>query len=223
MSGVITMTDVVRQLSRCQGSSCTVAVFTIMTDDVVFCRKTDQVYDIWTIMKERRLKNIPVTDETCVPIGLLNARDALEVLLVEVEQEESLLRDYVMCVGYPTMVLVTGPRSKRMHESPASRAATPTAMPHGPAPITAMSMGLLLEATVVTESPRRTRRGLQDHAMHGALLRLRAIERNQPETAVAETIEMIAIVRAEGDSGFARREDEAAGAVHIGHVDDVPL
>ena len=100
MSGVITKTDVVRQISRCQGSSCTVAVFTIMTDDVVFCRTTDKVSDIWTIMKERRLKNIPVTDEACVPIGLLNARDALEVLLVEVEQEESLLRDYVMCVGY---------------------------------------------------------------------------------------------------------------------------
>ena len=51
-------------------------------------------------MKERRLKNVPVTDEASVPIGLLNARDALEVLLAEVEQEESLLRDYVMCVGY---------------------------------------------------------------------------------------------------------------------------
>ena len=100
LSGVITKTDVVRQISRCQGSSCTVAVSAIMTDDVVFCRTTDQVSDIWAIMKERRLKNIPVTDEASIPIGLLNARDALEVLLTEVEQEETLLRDYVMCVGY---------------------------------------------------------------------------------------------------------------------------
>ena len=100
LSGVITKTDVVRQISRCQGSSCTIAVSAIMTDDVVFCRPTDQVSEIWAIMKERRLKNIPVTDEACFPIGLLNARDALEVLLTEVEQEETLLRDYVMCVGY---------------------------------------------------------------------------------------------------------------------------
>lgn len=100
LSGVITKTDVVRQISRCQGSSCTVAVSAIMTDDVVFCRPTDQVSEIWAIMKERRLKNIPVTDEASVPIGLFNARDALEVLLTEVEQEETLLRDYVMCVGY---------------------------------------------------------------------------------------------------------------------------
>lgn len=100
LSGVITKTDVVRQISRCQGSSCTVAVSAIMTDDVVFCRPTDQVSDIWAIMKERRLKNIPVTDAASIPIGLINARDALEVLLTEVEQEETLLRDYVMCVGY---------------------------------------------------------------------------------------------------------------------------
>lgn len=100
LSGVITKTDVVRQISRCQGSSCTVAVSAIMTDDVVFCRPSDQVAAIWAIMKERRLKNIPVTDDASVPIGLLNARDALEVLLTEVEQEETLLRDYVMCVGY---------------------------------------------------------------------------------------------------------------------------
>lgn len=100
LSGVITKTDVVRQISHCQGSSCTVAVSTIMTDNVVFCRQTDLVSDVWAIMKERRLKNIPVTDEASVPIGLLNARDALEVLLTEVKQEETLLRDYVMCVGY---------------------------------------------------------------------------------------------------------------------------
>lgn len=100
LSGVITKSDVVRQISRCQGSSCTVAVSAIMTDDVVFCRPTDQVSDIWAIMKERRLKNIPVTNAGSIPIGLLNARDALEVLLTEVEQEETLLRDYVMCVGY---------------------------------------------------------------------------------------------------------------------------
>ena len=51
-------------------------------------------------MKERGLKNIPVVDQDSRPIGVLNARDALEVLLEEVEYEELLLREYVMCVGY---------------------------------------------------------------------------------------------------------------------------
>jgi len=100
LSGVITKTDVVRQISRCQGASCTVAVATVMTDDVIFCRPSNPVSDVWAIMRERRLKNIPVTDAASQPLGILNARDALQVLLTEAENEEALLRDYVMCVGY---------------------------------------------------------------------------------------------------------------------------
>ena len=51
-------------------------------------------------MKERGLKNIPVTDQDFRPVGVLNARDVLKVLLKEVENEETLLRDYVMGIGY---------------------------------------------------------------------------------------------------------------------------
>ena len=42
-----------------------------MTEDVASCQPTDQVSDIWAIMKERRLKSIPVTDAASVPIGTL--------------------------------------------------------------------------------------------------------------------------------------------------------
>ena len=71
-----------------------------MTRTVILCHPTDPLHDIWLIMKERGLKNIPVVDQDSRPIGVLNARDALEVLLEEAEYEEGLLRDYVMCVGY---------------------------------------------------------------------------------------------------------------------------
>ena len=71
-----------------------------MTRNVILCRPNDLLHDVWSIMKERGLKNIPVVDQDSRPIGMLNARDALEVLLEEAEYEEGLLRDYVMCVGY---------------------------------------------------------------------------------------------------------------------------
>ena len=51
-------------------------------------------------MKARGLKNVPVTDEDSRPVGVLNARDVLQALLRVVKNEESLLRDYVMNVGY---------------------------------------------------------------------------------------------------------------------------
>ncbi len=34
------------------------------------------------------------------PLGVLSAGDVLQAQLQDVEDEEALLRDYVMCVGY---------------------------------------------------------------------------------------------------------------------------
>lgn len=100
LAGVITKTDVVGQISQCQGCSCTTAVSSVMTQDVVVCRLGDRVDAAWSSMKDRGLKNIPITDHESRPVGVLNARDALQALLQEVENEESFLRDYVMTVGY---------------------------------------------------------------------------------------------------------------------------
>src|SRR6185312_2966299 len=38
LAGVITKTDIVRQISHCQGSSCTIAASSVMTRDPVACR-----------------------------------------------------------------------------------------------------------------------------------------------------------------------------------------
>ena len=71
-----------------------------MTRDVVVCKPGQLLSDVWSIMKMRELKNIPVVNAESHPIGMLNARDALQLLLQEAQDEELLLRDYVMCVGY---------------------------------------------------------------------------------------------------------------------------
>lgn len=100
VTGIITKTDVVGQMSRCQGASCTMAASLAMTRDVVACRPSELLQDVWKRMKERKLKNIPVLDQDSRPIGVLHARDILQVLLEESEDEESMLRDYVMGIGY---------------------------------------------------------------------------------------------------------------------------
>ncbi len=71
-----------------------------MTRIVTFCRPGDPLPEVWSVMKQHRLKNIPIVDQDVRPLGVLNARDALEALLEEVEYEEILLREYVMCIGY---------------------------------------------------------------------------------------------------------------------------
>jgi CBS domain-containing protein len=100
VAGVITKTDVVGQMSRCQGASCTRAASLAMTRDVVVCRPGELLQDVWKRMKGRKLKNIPVVDQDSRPIGVLHARDILQVLLNEAQDEESMLRDYVMGIGY---------------------------------------------------------------------------------------------------------------------------
>jgi CBS domain-containing protein len=100
MVGVLTKTDIVGQITQCIGSGCTARVDTIMTRDVASCQPGEPLRDIWSMMKIRGLQRIPVVDQVGKPVGIIYARDALQALLGEIENDETLLRDYVMNVGY---------------------------------------------------------------------------------------------------------------------------
>ncbi|MEP7281248.1 MAG: CBS domain-containing protein [Rubrivivax sp.] len=100
IAGVITKSDVIAQISVCQGAACGVAAALVMSADVLQCSPGDRLHEVWSKMKARNLKNIPIAGADGRPIGVLNARDALGALLQDAKNEESLLRDYVMGVGY---------------------------------------------------------------------------------------------------------------------------
>ena len=100
IAGVVTKADVVREISTCTGCSCTAMVSDVMTRDVKTCQPEQSLLDVWDIMKTNSLKQIPVRDQESRPLGVLYANDALETLLNQVEQDELLLRDYVMGIGY---------------------------------------------------------------------------------------------------------------------------
>lgn len=50
--GVVTKTDVVGRISTCQGASCTCAVATVMTRDVLTCSSHDGLSTLWERMRE---------------------------------------------------------------------------------------------------------------------------------------------------------------------------
>ena len=100
MIGVITKTDVVARISECAGASCTTPAASVMTSDVLACRPEQPLSEVWTLMKARRLKRLPVADAEGRPAAVVSAHQVMEGLLKEVEREDELLRDYVMCVGY---------------------------------------------------------------------------------------------------------------------------
>jgi CBS domain-containing protein len=100
MAGVVTKTDVVRQISHCQGASCTCPVSTVMTRDVLSCRAPDKLADVSRRMMDRHFKNIPVVDSNDRPLAVLTARAILRVLLGDSEFDEAQLMDYVKGIGY---------------------------------------------------------------------------------------------------------------------------
>jgi predicted transcriptional regulator len=81
---------------RCRGCACTTTVAKVMTQSVTSCRPSDLLQDVWSIMKRHGFLHIPVMDRDSRLFGLLNARDALQALLEEVEDEESLLLENIM-------------------------------------------------------------------------------------------------------------------------------
>jgi CBS domain-containing protein len=98
--GVMSKLDVVKHISQCSGLACTIAVSAVMTRDVISCRPNDWLRDVWGVMKAGHLHCVPVLGRDMKPLGTLYARDVLQNLLTEVENEEVLLRDYVMSVGF---------------------------------------------------------------------------------------------------------------------------
>jgi CBS domain-containing protein len=100
MTGVITKTDVVRQVARYHGVLGDVRIADVMTTAVTYCKQGDSLHDVLTLMHLRDFVHIPIIDQEFRPCGVVNARDALQALLGEVEDEGALLRAYVAGVGY---------------------------------------------------------------------------------------------------------------------------
>ena len=98
--GVLSKADIVRQISRCEGHSCTLAVASVMTRDIIKSAPDDWLNDVWATMKKVGIRQIPILDGDSKPLGIVYAVDAVNALLSEAEDQEQLLRDYIMCVGY---------------------------------------------------------------------------------------------------------------------------
>jgi CBS domain-containing protein len=100
LAGVITKTDIVRQIGRRPNSACTAAAADVMTRDVTCCTPDDILENVLALMTDRGLIHLPVIDGASTPIGVLDARDALRALVAQAHYNESLLRNYIIGVGY---------------------------------------------------------------------------------------------------------------------------
>jgi CBS domain-containing protein len=97
-TGVLTKSDLVRHLARPNQAAACAA--TLMSSAVISCRPDHDLHTVWQSMTARSLQNIPVLDATHKPVGVLDIRDAMKVLLEAEELQGHLLADYIAGVGY---------------------------------------------------------------------------------------------------------------------------
>lgn len=67
---------------------------------MISCQTHEILLDIWAMMRDRGMQRVPIVDEAISPIGVIYARDALQALLSEAENEDELLREYISGMGY---------------------------------------------------------------------------------------------------------------------------
>jgi CBS domain-containing protein len=98
--GVVSRTDVVKLFSRARGDAFNTNAEAIMTKPVCSCHVDQTLQSVWATMGARSLRCSPVLDNCRRPQGVVHARDVARALLDEVTDEEVLLRDYVLGIGY---------------------------------------------------------------------------------------------------------------------------
>lgn len=97
-AGVISKSDLVRHLAR--SGSAGAGAAGLMTRAFVSCRPEDEIRTVWQAMTVRRLQNVPVLGTDSRPLGILDIRDAMRVILETEQLEEQALANYIAGVGY---------------------------------------------------------------------------------------------------------------------------
>lgn len=97
-AGVVSKSDIVRHLTKTGVTDAPVT--SLMSQSIVSCRPQDDLYATWKKMAAQSLQNLPVLDGNATPLGVLDVRDALRVLLEQEKYEERQLINYVVGVGY---------------------------------------------------------------------------------------------------------------------------
>jgi CBS domain-containing protein len=98
--GVVSRIDIVKALACAGVDAHKMNLGAIMTSPILSCHVDQALQGVWATINARSLRCVPILDDSGRPQGVVHARDLARALLDEVTQEEVLLRDYVLGVGY---------------------------------------------------------------------------------------------------------------------------
>lgn len=98
--GVVSKSNVIKALAEAKADAAKMSIGDVMTNTVLSCQVDQALQGLWDTMSARAVRSVPVVDSFGRPQGVVHARDLARALLNEVDEEELLLRDYVLGIGY---------------------------------------------------------------------------------------------------------------------------
>ena len=95
IAGIVSERDVVRHLHVAGAAVLDRTVGSIMTTQVVTCRRETPVDELMTTMTERRIRHVPVVDEHGAIVGIVSIGDLVKSRISELEGERDDLVGYI--------------------------------------------------------------------------------------------------------------------------------
>jgi CBS domain-containing protein len=94
IEGILSERDIVRVLAERGSAVLDQPVTSVMTRKVVTCRAADTVAAIMEKMTEGKFRHLPVVEDGQV-VGLISIGDVVKRRVMEYEQEQEAMRDYI--------------------------------------------------------------------------------------------------------------------------------
>jgi CBS domain-containing protein len=96
IAGILSERDIVRAISTDADASLTKRVRDYMTADVLTCTETDSIESLMQTMTTRRIRHLPVVDQSGHLVGMVTIGDVVKSRLEMASMEAESLREYVM-------------------------------------------------------------------------------------------------------------------------------
>jgi CBS domain-containing protein len=95
IDGIVSERDIVRHLSAAGGALLDHPVSSIMTAEVITCRRETTVEDLMRVMTDRRIRHVPVVDDEGALVGIVSIGDVVKSRISELESERDDLVGYI--------------------------------------------------------------------------------------------------------------------------------
>ncbi len=95
IEGIVSERDVVRAMPGKLDELTHMRVGDLMTSEVITCSPETTVAELMTVMTERRIRHIPVADESGNLISIVSIGDVVKAHINDLDAERKALSDYV--------------------------------------------------------------------------------------------------------------------------------